>query len=150
MLLLQYLYNLSDSKSEDQVSNRLSFHKCIGLSFHTGVLDYTTICRFRERLIFVLLIILFLEILSHPTLAQENSQIIVLKGKAGVEAIFEVRDSFGRWIAYRDAESGQNWDIRGPAFYLQTPDGKRATISEKNFTKALRDSKAIVFEPLKK
>lgn len=51
MLFLQTLYNLSDPELEDQVNDRLSFQKFIGLDFSETVPDYTTIWRFRERLI---------------------------------------------------------------------------------------------------
>ena len=78
--------------------------------------------------------------------AQKENQIIVLKGKAGVEAVFEVRDSFGRWSAYRDTESAQNWNIDGPTFYLQTLDGKYAIIAEQNSIKVLKDSTEVVIE----
>ena len=137
MLFIQYLNNLSDPKSENQLSNRLSFHKFIGLSFYEFIPD-------REYLIIVFLILSL--IFSQPNWAQEDNQIIVMKGKAGVEAVFEVRDSFGRWVAYSDVKSGQNWDIGGSAFYLQMLDGKRVTISEQNSTKVLRDSTAVVIE----
>jgi transposase, IS5 family len=51
MLFLQYLYNLSDPELEDQVNDRLSFQSFVGVSFTTTVPDFTTIWRFRERLI---------------------------------------------------------------------------------------------------
>ena len=51
MLFLQYLYNLSDPELEDQVNDRLSFQKFVGVGFGTTIPDYTTIWRFRERLI---------------------------------------------------------------------------------------------------
>lgn len=51
MLFLQSLYNLSDPELEDQVNDRLSFQKFIGLDFASTVPDYSTIWRFRERLI---------------------------------------------------------------------------------------------------
>jgi len=51
MLFLQYLYNLSDPELEDQVNDRLSFQRFIGADFMTTIPDYTTIWRFRERLI---------------------------------------------------------------------------------------------------
>jgi IS5 family transposase len=51
MLFLQYLYNLSDPELEDQVNDRLSFQNFVGVSFTTTIPDYTTIWRFRERLI---------------------------------------------------------------------------------------------------
>ena len=51
MLFLQFLYNLSDPELEDQVNDRLSFQKFVGIGFTTTIPDYTTIWRFRERLI---------------------------------------------------------------------------------------------------
>ncbi len=51
MLFLQHLYNLSDPELEDQVNDRLSFQKFIGIDFRTTIPDYTTIWRFRERLV---------------------------------------------------------------------------------------------------
>ena len=51
MIFLQFLYNLSDPELEDQVNDRLSFQKFVGIGFTTTIPDYTTIWRFRERLI---------------------------------------------------------------------------------------------------
>lgn len=51
MLFLQHLYNLSDPELEDQVNDRLSFQKFAGIDFSNTVPDYTTIWRFKERLI---------------------------------------------------------------------------------------------------
>jgi len=51
MIFLQYLYNLSDPELEDQVNDRLSFQRFVGIGFTTTIPDYTTIWRFRERLI---------------------------------------------------------------------------------------------------
>ena len=51
MLFLQHLYNLSDPELEDQVNDRLSFQKFAGINYATTVPDYSTIWRFRERLI---------------------------------------------------------------------------------------------------
>lgn len=92
------------------------------------------------------IIILFLEILCQPIWAQRDNQLIVLKGKAGVEAIFEISNSFGKWVGYHDVETGQNWDIGGTVFYLQTLDGKRAIISEQNSIKVLKDPAEVVIE----
>ena len=50
-LILQYLYNLSDPALEDALIDRLSFQRFLGISFDTEVPDFTTIWRFRERLI---------------------------------------------------------------------------------------------------
>lgn len=51
MLFLQHLHNLSDPELEDQVNDRLSFQKFAGINYSTSVPDYTTIWRFKERLI---------------------------------------------------------------------------------------------------
>jgi len=51
MLFLQYLYNLSDPELEDQVNDRLSFQRFIGITFSTTIPDYSSIWRFRDRLV---------------------------------------------------------------------------------------------------
>lgn len=51
MLFLQHLHNLSDPELEDQVNDRLSFQKFAGIDYSTSIPDYTTIWRFKERLI---------------------------------------------------------------------------------------------------
>ena len=51
MLFLQYLHNLSDPELEDQVNDRFSFQKFAGIDFQTSVPDYSTIWRFKERLV---------------------------------------------------------------------------------------------------
>ena len=50
-LVLQYLYNLSDPALEDALIDRLSFQRFLNISFDTELPDFTTIWRFRERLI---------------------------------------------------------------------------------------------------
>lgn len=47
MLFVQYLYNLSDPELEDQ----LSFQRFVGLDFSQQIPDFTTLWRFKERLI---------------------------------------------------------------------------------------------------
>jgi IS5 family transposase len=51
IMILQHLYNLSDPQAEEQLKDRLSFQKFVGLAAHEAVPDETTICRFRQRLI---------------------------------------------------------------------------------------------------
>ncbi len=51
MLLLQHCYNLSDPLCEEQVKDRLSWRRFVGLSFEETVPDETTLVRFRQRLI---------------------------------------------------------------------------------------------------
>lgn len=89
------------------------------------------------------LVILFL-FFCHAARAKNENKLIVLKGKAGVEAIFKGDDSLVRWIAYRDTESEKNWNISGPVFSLQTGDGKRATLAEQNSTKIFHDSTRVI------
>lgn len=51
MLFLQNLYGLSDPELEDQVGDRLSFREFCGIGADEGAPDFTTIWRFKERLI---------------------------------------------------------------------------------------------------
>ncbi len=51
IMILQHLYGLSDPQAEEQLRDRLSFQKFVGLSAQEMVPDETAICRFRERLI---------------------------------------------------------------------------------------------------
>jgi len=50
MLVLQSLYNLSDDRTEQQVLDRLSFHRFLGLAFGDPVPDAKTLWAFREVL----------------------------------------------------------------------------------------------------
>src|SRR5512143_773187 len=50
MLVLQSLYNLSDEQVEDQVRDRLSFTRFLGLGFENRIPDGTTLWLFREKL----------------------------------------------------------------------------------------------------
>ena len=50
-LILQYMYNLSDPALEDALIDRLSFQRFLGISFDSEIPDFTTIWRFRDRLI---------------------------------------------------------------------------------------------------
>lgn len=51
MLFVQYLYNLSDPELEDQMYDRLSFQRFVGLDFSQQIPDFTTLWRFKERLV---------------------------------------------------------------------------------------------------
>ena len=51
VLLLQYLYNLSDREIDESLSDRISFRKFAGFIFKDYTPSYSTICRFRNRLI---------------------------------------------------------------------------------------------------
>ena len=50
-LFLQYLYNLSDPALEDALIDRLSFQRFLGISFDRDIPDFSTLWRFRERLV---------------------------------------------------------------------------------------------------
>jgi transposase, IS5 family len=54
-LFLQFLYNLSDPGLEDALTDRLSFQRFVGLGFDEEAPDFTTIWRFRERLVIVMM-----------------------------------------------------------------------------------------------
>lgn len=49
-LFLQGLYNLSDPEIEDQLRDRMSFQKFVGISQEEDIPDETTICKFRNEL----------------------------------------------------------------------------------------------------
>ena len=49
-LFLQYLYQLSDPQLEDQLIDRLSFRRFVGLPLDQNVPDFSTFWRFRESL----------------------------------------------------------------------------------------------------
>jgi IS5 family transposase len=51
IMILQHLYGLSDPQAEEQLKDRLSFQKFVGLGAQEAVPDETAICRFRDRLI---------------------------------------------------------------------------------------------------
>ena len=50
-LFLQFLYDLSDPGLEDALTDRLSFQRFVGIGFDEEAPDFTTIWRFRERLV---------------------------------------------------------------------------------------------------
>ncbi len=49
-LFLQGFYNLSDPETEDQLRDRMSFQKFVGVASSKDIPDETTICRFRNEL----------------------------------------------------------------------------------------------------
>lgn len=51
MLFLQYAFNLSDEELEDQLIDRLSFQKFVGINFDQEIPDFTTLWNFKEALI---------------------------------------------------------------------------------------------------
>src|SRR5450631_1527912 len=51
VMLLQHLYGLSDPQAQEQLGDRLSFQKFVGLRTDEPVPDETAICRFRQRMI---------------------------------------------------------------------------------------------------
>lgn len=51
MILLQQWYDLSDRELEEQVGDRLSFRRFLGLSVSDLVPDETTVCLFRKHLV---------------------------------------------------------------------------------------------------
>lgn len=51
MLFLQYAFNLSDEELEDQLIDRLSFQKFVGISFSQEIPDFTTLWNFKEALV---------------------------------------------------------------------------------------------------
>ena len=50
-LVLQRMYNLSDVELEEQINDRFSFRRFVGLGVSDDVPDATTFCRFRQELL---------------------------------------------------------------------------------------------------
>jgi IS5 family transposase len=50
ILFLQGMYHLSDPEAEDQIRDRMSFQKFLGICRAEDIPDETTICRFRNEL----------------------------------------------------------------------------------------------------
>lgn len=51
MLFVQFLYNLSDPKLEDELIDNLSFQRFVGINWNNEIPDFTTLWRFKEALI---------------------------------------------------------------------------------------------------
>jgi IS5 family transposase len=69
IMILQHLYGLSDPQAEEQLRDRLSFQKFVGLQADEAVPDETSICRFRLRLIECELHVSLLEMLNRQLAA---------------------------------------------------------------------------------
>ena len=50
-LFLQGMYNLSDPEVEDQLRDRMSFQKFVGITTEKDIPDETTVCNFRNELV---------------------------------------------------------------------------------------------------
>jgi len=86
MLFVQYLYNLSDPELEDQLYDRLSFQRFLGLDFSKHIPDFTSLWRFKERLVEMKLMDeLFESILS----SLEAKGLLIKKGTAVDATIIE-------------------------------------------------------------
>ena len=79
MLFIQYLYNFSDPELEDQLHDRLSFQRFVGITPSESIPDFTTLWRFRERLIHLNLNNKLFEIILQTL---ENKGLLVKKGTA--------------------------------------------------------------------
>jgi transposase, IS5 family len=51
ILFLQGMYHLSDPEAEDQIRDRMSFQKFLGICRAEDIPDETTLCRFRNELV---------------------------------------------------------------------------------------------------
>ena len=50
-LVLQHMYNFSDVELEEQINDRSSFRRFVGLGVSDDVPDVTTFCRFRQDIL---------------------------------------------------------------------------------------------------
>jgi IS5 family transposase len=106
-LLLAQFYNLSDPELEEQVNDRLSFQKFLGLSITEDCPDETTYCRFRNRLHEAGL---FEELFRKATDQLEAKGMMLKKGSIVDASLIESR--------YRNSDPEGRWTSRkkGPMF----------------------------------
>jgi len=76
-LFLQFLYGLSDPALEDALIDRLSFQRFLCMSFDEDIPDFTTVWRFRERLMKAKLHDQLFELILRQL---ENQGVILKKG----------------------------------------------------------------------
>lgn len=86
MLFVQYLYHLSDPDLEDQLYDRLSFQRFVGLDFSQRIPDFTTLWRFKERLVELKLMDQLFELILQSL---EEKGLLVKKGTAVDATIIE-------------------------------------------------------------
>ncbi len=84
VLILQRVYNLSDEQVEFQVNDRLSFQRFLGLDISSSVPDYSTIWKFREKLVHTNAI----EEIFRKLIKYIEKQGIVMKSGSIVDATF--------------------------------------------------------------
>jgi IS5 family transposase len=86
MLFLQYAFNLSDEELEDQLIDRLSFQKFVGISFSQEIPDFTTLWYFKEALVTHKLMDKVFSSINHQL---ELSGLILKKGTIADATIIE-------------------------------------------------------------
>ena len=89
MLFVQYLYNLSDPELEDQLYDRLSFQRFVGLDFSQQIPDFTTFWRFKERLVELNLMDSLFDLILNSL---EERGLLLKKGTAVDATIIESRN----------------------------------------------------------
>lgn len=101
-LMLQNFYNLSDAELEEQIKDRLSFQKFLGISLESPVPDETTFCRFRQRLNDAHILDKLFDEINHQL---EKKGILLKSGSIVDASIIESQnknsDSDGKWVTYK-------------------------------------------------
>jgi hypothetical protein len=59
---------------------------------------------------------------------------VTLAGGDGVQAVFRANDGAYAWCGYADETAARRWNIEGPVFSLQTPDGTRTDLCPPGFS----------------
>ncbi|MBW8051103.1 MAG: IS5 family transposase [Cytophagales bacterium] len=77
ILFIQYLYNLSDPELEDQMIDRFSFQKFVGMNLSNEIPDFSTLWRFKESLICYKLLD---KMFDNITMRLEGHNLILKKG----------------------------------------------------------------------
>ncbi len=111
MLLLQYLYNLSDARVEQEVNDRLSFKWFLGLEVHQHSPDSTSLVYFRDRLGAETFADLFNEVVSiakDKGLVSDQLHIVDATAVRAKVDLMRVRSKWSKERKDKGSDSGPN------------------------------------------
>jgi len=83
---------------------------------------------------------------AHEVFAQASGEAVVLRGNAGVEAIFEAGDSGWHWVAYQDTAADRRWEISGRHIEVQPLDKEAASVGVVSFGRIASSDTEITLE----
>ncbi len=119
ILLLQFFYNLSDREIEEALFDRISFRKFTGFSFDIKTPSYSTICRFRNKLMAYELDEKLFELINKHLeankLIDKNGIVVdasIIKSSRRPRKIISISDNIKTEILYsKDIDA--KWTVKG-------------------------------------